>query len=207
MRRLAVVCLLVLAGSPAAAQSLYLAQGQHAASAGVGWSTGPASSGVESEFSVGFGRVDLGVGISHYTFTPDTGEKSAWTEYAPFARVFLFREMTGAPVSVAVGGQFFVDDFALDNSGHYGQVSATVYKWIPVSDHFAIQPFGGFGFVAESYRYGGGDRQRAQYLTRDFGLNLSTAIDRPWMVLVTFRDQAFRTESYRSVRLSFIRKW
>jgi hypothetical protein len=207
MRRAVCAFAIGLLATPVAAQSVYLGPGQHAVLVGAGWSTGPSSHGVESEVAVGFGRVDVGASLSRYTLTLDDGTPSRWNEYAPFARVFVVKETDGAPVSLSVSGQYFADDFELNNSGHYVQFSTTVYKTIRAGANIAIQPFGGFGVASESYCYGGGDLQRSTYLTRDLGLSLSTAPDRPWMVLVTLRDQAFRTDSYRSARLSVVRKF
>jgi len=69
-----------------------------------------------------------------------------------------------------------------------------------------MQPFAGFAFVAESYTFGGGDADRAQYLTRDFGLHFTTAMDRPWVLRLTVAEQSFRRETYRGARLAVIRR-
>ena len=57
--------------------------------------------------------------------SPD-GSKSTFNEFAPFARVFLFKQQDGGtPVSLAVSGQFFLDDYYTNDSGHYVQVGTT----------------------------------------------------------------------------------
>lgn len=205
MRTLACCCALLLAASSAAAQSLYLKDGQRAVSAGAAWSVGPSSNGVESGIGAAVGRTEFGVAFNHYTFTADDGSESPWNEYAPYVRVFLVRERTGAPVSLSVGGQVFLDDYPTDDSGRYVQLSTTLYKSFTIGKHFAVHPFAGFGFVAESYTFGGGDPERAQYLSRDFGIHFTTAIERRWILQMTLLDSSFRRETYRSARIAVIR--
>ena len=112
----------------------------------------------------------------------------------------------GAPVSLAVSGQIFLDDYGTDDSGRYVQVGTTVYKQLKLSDRFSIQPYIGFAFVAESYSFGGGPAERAQYLTRDLGIHFTTATDRPWFVRMTLGEQSFRRETYRGARVAVVRR-
>lgn len=208
MKRAALFCALLASAAPAFAQSLHLKDGQRAIEATTGWSVGPSSDGLESYTSVSLrGRVDLGIGISRYTYTFDDGSTSTFNEYAPFVRLFLVKQQNGAPVSVAVSGQVFIDDYETDDSGHYVQLGTTVYKSLTLSDWFTVEPFVGFGFVAESYTFGGEPAERAQYLTRDLGLHFTTRTDRDWLIRVTFTDQGFRRETYRSARISFMRRF
>lgn len=204
MRTFILACLVSLTASPTLAQSLFLAEGRKAVSAGTGWSVGPSSTGIESGVSVGLGRVDLGVALNRYTFTADEGWTSKWSEYAPFVRVFLVREQSGAPVGLSVGGQVFFDDYDGDDSGRYAQLSTTVYKSFELGRGFSLHPFAGFGFVAESYTFSG-VTERAEYLTRDFGLHVVAEAGRSWAVQMTLLDQSFRRETYRSARIALIR--
>jgi hypothetical protein len=207
MRRVAFLCALLATAAPAFAQSLHLKDGQRAIEATTGWSVGPSSDGLESFASMSLnGRVDVGLGISRYTYTFDDGSTSTFNEYAPFVRVFLVKEQSGAPVSVAVSGQVFIDDYETDDAGHYAQVGTAIYKSLKLSDWFTVEPFVGFGFVAESYTFGDGPAERAQYLTRDLGLHFTTRADRDWLIRVTFTEQGFRRETYRSARLTFVRR-
>jgi hypothetical protein len=206
-----IVCLLcaLLTGAPAYAQSLYLNEGERAMEAGAAWSVGPSSNGVE--FLVGVSpssRVDLGLMIARYTYTFDDGSKSTFKEYAPFVRFFPVKEtQDGAPVSVAVSGQLFVDDYTAEgDSGRYVQLGTTVFKNFLLSSRFALQPFVGFAFVAESYAFGGSSPDRAQYLTRDIGLHFTTATDQAWMLRLTLAEQSFRRETYRGARISIVRR-
>lgn len=192
----------------ARAQSLDLNKGERAVEASVGWSVGPASKGIETSFSVGLeGRLDLGIGISRYTYTFDDGSESTFREYAPFARLFLLKqEDGGTPVSLAVSGQLFLDDYGTSDSGTYVQVGTMVYKTLTLSDRWLIQPFVGFAFVAESYTFGGGPADRAQYLTRDLGLHFTTETNRPWFLRFTLIEQSFRRETYRGARVAVVRR-
>ena len=205
MRTFVCCCVLSLAVTPAFAQSLYLKDGARAVSAGTAWSVGPSSNGIESGVSIALSRVDLGIGLNHYTYKSDDGFESSWNEYAPFIRVFLVKEQAGAPVSLSVGGQMFFDVYPGDDSGGYVQLSTTLYKSVTLAKNFAIHPFAGFGFVAESYTFGGGDPERAHYLTADFGIHFTTAVDRPWVLQMTLLNQSFRRETYRSARIAVIR--
>jgi hypothetical protein len=100
-----------------------------------------------------------------------------------------------------------VDDYSTDDSGKYVQVGTTVYRNLKLTERFALQPFVGFAFVAESYRFGDGQAERAQYLTRDLGLHFTTAVDRPWILRATLAEQSFRRETYRGARVSAIRRF
>jgi hypothetical protein len=187
-------------------QSLYLDEGKRGVEASVGWSVGPSSKGVETFVSASpNGRVDVGVGISRYTFTFDDGSKSSYTEYAPLVRYFLTKEQNGAAVSLAASAQYFHDDYGTSDTGKYVQAGLTAYKSLKLSEQFGIQPFIGFAFVAESYGFGGEPPERAQYLTRDLGLHFTTRLDRPWVLRMTLIDQSFRRETYRGARVAIMR--
>ena len=197
--------LFVLAATAASAQSLHLPAGTSGVEGSVGWSVGPASNGVESHFGFSIkGRVDVGIGFNHYDLDFGEGTEFEFNEYAPFVRWFPVKESDGHPVSLSVNGQFFVDDYDTDDSGNFVQIGTTVYKNFDLGANFSIQPFFGFAFVAESYTFGG-DNEKAQYLTRDIGLHLSTNPTRPWIVRFTLLDQSFRRETYRGARVAIIR--
>ena len=192
------------------AQSLYLKPGEPGIEVSAGWSVGPSSNGVET--FVGFspnGRVDVGLSISRYTYSFDDGSKSRFNEFGPFIRYFAVKQQDGGPpVSLAVSGQLFLDDYASDeDSGRFVQLGAKLYKALTLTDGFEIQPFVGFAFVAESYSFGGAAAERAQYLTRDLGVHLTTNSSRPWILRLTVLEQSFRRETYRGVRASFVRRF
>jgi hypothetical protein len=198
----------LLTAMPVHGQSLYLRDGERAVEASGSWSVGPSSHGLEGSVGASLdGRLDVGLTIGRYTYTFEDGSKSTFKEYAPFVRWFPVKEEDdGAPVSLAVSGQVFLDDYGTDDSGHYVQFGTAVYKQLRLSDRFSMQPFIGFGFVAESYTFGGGPAERAQYLTRDLGLQFTTPTDRPWFVRMTLSDQSFRRETYRGARVSVVRR-
>lgn len=194
--------------APAAAQSLYLEKGENAVEGSLAWSVGPFSKGVEGVGSAGFGgKLDVGLMIARYTYTFDDGSESTFNEYAPFVRFFPIKEANGGPpVSLSINGQVFLDDYSTPDTGRYVQVGTTVYKNLKLTDGFAIQPYVGFAFVAESYSFGGAPAERAQYLTRDIGLHFTSAPGRPWIVRLTLAEQSFRRETYRAARVSVIRR-
>jgi hypothetical protein len=197
------VCSMTVA--PAYGQSLHLKEGERGVEASAGWSVGPASNGLETHVAVSVnGRVDVGTGISRYTLSFDD---SSFRESSAFVRVFLVKEQHGAPVSLSVGAQVFVDDYGTDDSGRYVQLGTTVYKSFKLSEHFSLHPYAGFAFVAESYRFGDGPAERAQYLTRDFGLHFTTRVDRPWLLRLTVLEQSFRRETYRGARAAVLRRF
>jgi hypothetical protein len=196
----------MMAAAPAAAQSLYLDKSAKAVEGDAGWSTGPSSTGAEFLGSVGFGRVDVGLGIARYTYTFDEGSKLSFTEYAPLVRYFAVKQQSGAPISLSINGQLFFDDYGTSDKGTYGKFGTNVYRDVRVAEGFSLQPFIGFSFVAESYTFGDGPAETAQYLTRDLGVHFTTAPARPWILRLTLEEQAFRRETYRAARFSVIRR-
>lgn len=207
MRRFYLLLLLAAAAGPVCGQSLYLEAGERAVEVSGAWSTGPYSHGAGVQAAVGFGRFDLGLDVSRYTYTADDGSETSYDEYAPFVRFFALKQQAGGPpVSLSVGAQVFVADYGTDDSGYYVQAGPTVYRSVALTDRFALQPFAGFAFVAESYEFGGGPAERAQYLTRDLGLHFTTAPDRPWVLRLTLVEQSFRRETYRAVRAAVLRR-
>ena len=199
--------LLLFFACPIQAQSLYLSTGENAVEAGGGWSVGPQSTGIETAVAAGLGgRFDVGMAVSRYTYTFDDGFESTFTEYAPFVRYYPVKEQSGAPVSVAVSAQVFLDDYGNEDEGRYVQIGTTAFKQLRLSRAFALQPFAGFGFVAESYTFGDSPAETARYLTRDFGLHFTTAVERAWVLRFTLIEQSFRRETYRGARAAVIRR-
>ena len=204
-----VVLLLVLAAAPARAQSLFIERGQSAAEGVVGFSFGPSSDGVETRVGVGLdGRVDLGVGLNRYTTDFDDGTSSTFTEAAPYVRWFAVKEGGDVPVSLALGAQYFVDNFAGDDSGSYAMLGPTVYKRLRLSDAVALHAFVGFSLVAESYTFGG-DTDRAAYLARTLGLVFTATIGGDDRSLLRFdiEELSFRRETYRAARVGYVRRF
>jgi hypothetical protein len=206
LRICALAVAIVFTSTAAWGQSLYLDEGQRGVEASAGWSVGPSSNGLETFVSGSpNGRVDVGVGISRYTFTFDDDSKSTYKEYAPFVRYFLTKEQNGAAVSLAASAQYFHADYGTPDSGKYVQAGLTAYKSLKLSEQIGIQPFIGFAFVAESYAFGGAPPDRARYLTRDLGIHFTTRLDRPWVLRATLIEQSFRRETYRGARMAILR--
>jgi hypothetical protein len=201
---------MALAG-PAAAQSLFVERNVRAIDAAVGWSYGPFSDGLETSFGVGFdGRLDLGIGINRYTYDFDDGTSSTFREFAPFVRYFAVKEERGgAPVSVALGAQYFVSDFDGEDTGWYILTGATAFKRLRLSDPVEFYPFLGFSFVGESYTFGGGPADRAAYLARHLGFHVTVALDEDGetRLRATVEEQSFRRETYRAARVGVVRRF
>jgi hypothetical protein len=206
------VLILIVAASvadPAAAQSLFLDRGQHAAEGTIGWSFGPSSDGVETRFGVARdGRLDLGFGFNRYVTDFDDGTSSPFTEVAPYVRWFAAKESGSVPVSLSLGAQYFVDNFEGDDSGSYVMLGPTVYKRLKLSDSVTLYPFLGFSLVGESYTFGG-HTDNAWYLARNVGLIFTTALDADGRSLVRFEveEQSFRRETYRAARVGYVRRF
>jgi hypothetical protein len=209
MRLCLAVFVTVAACVPAHAQSLYLEHGQRAVDVSAGWSVGPSSTGFELTAGASLdGRTEAGITFGRYTYTFDDGGKSRFSEYAPYVRVFLIKEQNGAPVSLSVNAQVFLSDYeSADDKGKYVQAGTTVYKHFRLTDQLSLYPYVGFAFVAESYAFGGGAAENAQYLTRDLGLHFTTDTSRAWFARVTLAEQSFRRETYRGARLGVIRRF
>lgn len=195
----------------AAAQSLYLEPGQRALEGTVGWSVGPSSDGVETTVSVAFdGRVDAGMAFNRYDLDFGDGTGLSFKEYAPFMRYFAVKEGSGgAPVSLALHGQFFSADYDDEDTGWYVMTGATIYKRLGLSKTFNLYPFVGFAFAGESYSYDGGPDERAAYLTRNLGMHAAAALGASGKTLLrlTVEEQSFRRETYRAARIGIVRRF
>jgi hypothetical protein len=213
--RLAVICSgLLLAPALArgvAAQSLYLEPAQRASEATVGWSVGPSSDGVETTASFAFdGRIDVGIAFNSYDLDFGDGTGATFREYAPFVRYFAVKEgRDGAPVSLALHGQYFADDFDDEDTGWYVMTGATIYKRLGLSKRLTLYPFVGFSFVGESYSYDGGPDERAVYLARNLGMHAAVALGSRGTTLLRFtvEEQSFRRETYRAARIGIVQRF
>lgn len=205
MLRIAFLLILLAAAAPAGAQSLFIEQGSRGAEASLGWSTGPASHGVEAILGVSLdGRTDVGFWISRYTLDLGDGDESSFREFAPYVKFFAIQEEDGAPVGLSLNAQLFLGDYASGDSGRYLQLGPTIYKAFRLNRRFSMYPFAGFAFVAESYQSGDGPTEHARYLSRDFGIHFTTPIDDRWFLKLTAEERSFRRETYRSARIALV---
>jgi hypothetical protein len=208
IRALVVTCVVLGGAWTASAQSLFIKDGERAAEGSVAWSVGPSSTGVEVHGGASLdGRWDVGFGVNRYTFDVPGGDQT-FREWTPFVRYLLFKEEDDSvPVSLAVHGQYFNDDYEGTDEGWYALVGATVVKRLALSDGFALYPFLGFSLGTESYTFADAEAARATYLTRQLGvyglLNLS---DRLWLRM-TAEEHAFRRETYRALRVAVITRF
>jgi hypothetical protein len=199
---------LLTAGS-AHAQSLFILQGEHAAEGSVGWSVGPFSNGIEMHGGASLdGRWDVGFGVNRYSVDLGGDDDTSLTEWTPYVRYFLFKEDDDAtPVSFAVHGQYFNDNYDGDDSAWYLLAGAQLYKKLTLIPGFALYPFVGFSLAGESSSLGGGAGERAVYITRQFGVHGQVPLgDNTWL-RVTVEEHSFRRETYRAVRGALVRRF
>jgi hypothetical protein len=197
---------IMLCAASASGQSLFILQGERAAEGSVGWSVGPFSNGVEIHAGASLdGRWDVGFGFNRYSVDFGGSDDTTLTEWTPFVRYFLFKEDDDAtPVSFAVHGQFFSDSFDGEDEGWYVLAGGQLVKKFTVTDGFALYPYVGFSLASESYTFGGGDPERAIYLTRQFGVHGQVQTgDNSWLRL-TAEEHSFRRETYRAVRAAYV---
>jgi hypothetical protein len=203
------VLFVAVATAPAAAQSLFIAQGERAAEGSVGWSVGPFSNGVETHAAVSLdGRWDVGFGFNRYAADFGGDDDSVFTEWSPFVRYFLFKEDDdGTPVSVAAHGALFQQNFDGENEGWYVLAGGQLYKKLSLADSLSLYPYVGFSLAAESYDFGGGDAERAMYLTRQFGVHGQISLGTDAWLRVTAEEHSFRQETYRAARVAYVRRF
>ncbi len=200
-----VACVVLGGAWSAAAQSLFITDGERAAEGSVAWSVGPSSNGVEVHGGASLdGRWDVGFGVNRYTFDVPGGDQT-FREWTPFVRYMLFKEVDDSvPVSLAVHGQYFRDDYEGEDEGWYALVGGTVIKRLALSDGFALYPFLGFSLGTESYTFANADAARATYVTRQLGVHgWLTLTDGVWLRL-TVEEHAFRRETYRAARVAVV---
>lgn len=204
MTRALIVASFVFAPTVAFAQSLHLAPGTNGVEVSVGWSVGPSSNGVESHVGVGLqGKADLGVAFNRYTIDTEGGDFT-FSEYAPFFRYFALKQQAGKPVSLAVHGQWFVDNYDNDDRYNYVLAGTTVYREVELARNCSMHPFLSFGFVRESYTSPGIGTDTAVYLTRHLGLHFNLKAN-GGVFRFTLEDNSFRRETYRAARIAYIR--
>jgi hypothetical protein len=201
--------LVVADASPAIAQSLFIAQGERAVEGAAGWSVGPFSNGIEAHVAASLdGRWDVGFGVNRYLADLGGSDDTTLTEWTPFARYFLFKERDDAtPVSFAAHAAFFQGHYEGGDEGWYALTGGQLFKTFDLSDTLAVYPYIGFSLAYESSSFGGADADRAAYLTRQFGVHaMLTAGDDAWLRL-TAEEHAFRRETYRAVRVAYVRRF
>jgi len=203
------VLLATLVAPSASAQSIFVARGEHAVEGSVGWSVGPFSNGVEAHGAVSIdGRWDVGFGYNRYLADFGGSDDTTLSEWTPFVRYFLFKESDGGtPVSFAVTGAFFMDDFGGGDEGWYALAGAQLVKRFRLSERFALLPYLGFSLAGESLTFGGGDPERSVYLTRQFGAHGQISVGTNAWLRVTAEEQSFRRETYRAVRAAYVHRF
>ena len=201
--------LTLLIAESVSAQSLFILQGERAGEASGGWSVGPFSNGIEIHAGASLdGRWDVGFGFNRYKVDFGGADDTTLTEWTPFVRYFLFKEADDAtPVSLAVHGQFFSDSFDGEDEGWYVLAGGQLFKTLTVSEGFALYPYVGFSLASESYTFGGGDAERAVYLTRQFGLHGQLRIRENAWVRITAEEHSFRRETYRAARAAYVMRF
>lgn len=209
MRVILLAAVLSLSATHAQAQSLFIAQGEHAAEGSIAWSVGPFSQGVETHGAVSInGRWDVGFGVNRYDVDFGGGADSGFTEWTPFVRYFWFKEGNdGAPVSVASHAQYVHDDYSGIGKGWYVLGGANVFKKLKLSDGFALYPYLGFSVAAESFRSGGASADRSAYLTRQLGAHAQFALGGSGWFRVTVEEHSFRRETFRAARVAYVKKF
>lgn len=190
------------------AQSLFIAQGEHAIEGAVGWSVGPFSNGIEVHASGSVdGRWDVGFGFNRYSADFGGDDDTTLTEWSPFVRYFLFKEQDDAtPLSFALQAALFQDQFEGGDEGWYALTGGQLVKRFALSDLFALYAYVGFSLAVESYAFGEA-AERALYLTRQFGVHAMWAVGDDTWVRMTAEEHAFRRETYRAARVALVRRF
>ena len=195
--------------STASAQSLFIAQGEHAVEGGVAWSVGPFSNGVETHAAMSLGgRWDVGFGFNHYDADFGGDDDTTLNEWSPFVRYFLFKENDDStPVSLAAHAAFFVDHYEGDADGWYALAGAQLYKKLALTDRLALYPYVGFSLAGESYSFGQADPDMAMYITRQFGVLGQIALSTDAWLRISAEEHSFRRETYRALRVAYVHRF
>jgi hypothetical protein len=206
---LATTALVLAATASASGQSLFVAQGSRALEGGVAWSVGPFSNGVETHAALSLdGRWDVGFGFNRYAADFGGDDFTTLNEWSPFVRYFLFKENDDStPVSLAAHAAFFLDDFEGDADGWYVLAGAQLYKKLRLTDTLALYPHLGFSLAGESYSFGQADPDRAVYLTRQFGVLGQITLGTDAWLRVSAEEHSFRRETYRALRVAYVRRF
>jgi len=191
------------------AQSLFVAGGERASEASIGWSVGEFSQGVEVQGGASLrGRWDVAFGVNHYDADLGGRNDSTLTEWSPSARYFLFKEQDDqTPVSVAVHGQYVHDSYSGSGAGWYALLGGELFKKLALTDRFGLYPYLAFSLAADSVSFAGGEPDRSLYLTRQFGVHTQFGLgERAWLRF-TVEEHSFRRETYRAARVAYGRKF
>jgi hypothetical protein len=202
-----VSCLATASESPA--QSLLIDRGQRAVEGSVAWSVGPFSNGIETHVAASVtGRLDVSFGFNWYAADLGGGDDTALFEWTPAVRYFFFKEADdGTPLSVAVHGAYFRDEYEGETEAWYALLGGQLFKRFGLSDGFALYPYVGFSLAGDSYAVSGGAAEYAIYLTRQLGVHAAIALGgRSWL-RVTAEEHAFRRETYRAARVAYVRRF
>ncbi|MGQ0733057.1 MAG: hypothetical protein ACT4QD_05295 [Acidobacteriota bacterium] len=193
---------------PLHAQSLFVLQGERAAEGSVAWAVGPFSHGVETHGAVSLdGRWDVGFRFNRYFLDFGGPDDGSLIEWAPFARYFLFKEADDStPVSLAAFAEYVRDDFGEGDDGWYVLAGGQLFKAFTLTDALTLHPYVGFALAGESYSFGKG-AERAVYLTRQFGVHGQLTVGPGAWVRMTVEEQSFRRETYRAVRVAYVRRF
>ena len=200
---------LIVFAVPAAAQSLFITQGERAVDGSVGWSVGPFSNGIETQISGSLdGRWDVAFGFNRYSADFGGEDDTTFTEWSPSVRYFLFKENDDAtPVSLAAHAALFQDNYEGGDEGWYVLAGGQLFKRFELNETFALYPFVGFFLAGESNSLGGGEAERALYLTRQFGVHAMMSLNPDAWVRASVEEHAFRRETFRAVRVAFVRRF
>jgi hypothetical protein len=113
----------------------------------------------------------------------------------------------GTPVSLAAHAAFFQGNYEGGEEGWYSLAGAQLYKKFPLADTLALYPYVGFSLALESSSFGGGDRERSLYLTRQIGVHAQLALSTDSWLRVTAEEQGLRRETYRAARVAYVRRF
>jgi hypothetical protein len=204
-----VSALVLLNAAPAATQSLFIAQGERALEGSIGWSVGPFSNGIETQVAGSLdGRWDIGFGVSRYAADFGGDDDTTFIEWSPSVRYFLMKEQDdGTPLSFAAHAALFQDQYEGDAEGWYVLAGGQLFKRFELRESFAMYPYVGFSLAGESYSFGGGESDRAVYLTRQFGVHALFTLGGDAWVRVSAEEHAFRRETYRAARVAYVRRF
>jgi hypothetical protein len=193
----------------ASAQSLFIQQGERAVEGALAWSVGPFSNGVETHGAISFdGRWDVGFGFNRYAADFGGSDDTMLNEWTPFVRYFLFKENDDStPVSLAAHAAAFLDDFDGDDEGWYVLAGAQLYKKLAMGDGFDLYPYAGFSLAGESFSFGQAEADKALYITRQFGVHGQISLGNDAWLRVTAEEHSFRRETYRAVRVAYMRRF
>lgn len=206
MRRLPFLLLWLWLAPPAAAQSLFILQGERAVEASAGWSVGPVSNGLETFASVALaGRWDVGAGFNWYSADFGGPANTTFSEWMSFIRYLAFKEQDdGTPVTLSAHAQFVQGWDDNDDSGWYVLAGGQLYKKLALADGLALYPYVGFSLAGESYTFAGDASEHAVYLTRQFGVHGQITVSPNVWLRLTAEEHSFRRETYRAVRAAVV---